>query len=518
MPTMVEGTLEALRAVYADVIQRIGDLGIDAGADDVKPVLEACTKLFEVEGPATEAVGEAQANASALLKTLESRGAMLEADGQKFPAEAYAYAPDAQKPGAWKLRMWADSKGPDVAMLATAAASLASGALAGSRTRIPLLEMAEVKRKIRNAYRGLNVPDAEIPQSVKETETRELLRAYTPLTEAAGDKGRATVIVIKAGFNASKDRFYPQEVLKRDFRIFEGLKMYSDHPSVSEEADRPERSIRDWVATLSEVAVDEHGTITGVAEIVENWMQEKLSGLRDKKMLSEMGVSIDAVGQASRGTIEGIETLVVESLVAGRSVDFVTEPGAGGIVTFYEADRSRDVDLIEVAALRERRPDLIAAIEAAVREQVEQEVKPMDELKAQLAEAERKLAEATGNTEVVTKERDTLQEKLNKAETDGLIATTAATVKEALDAATLPDAAKKRIAESWKDKTSDEGLKEAIAAEVTYIAELTESGKVKGMGKTTPSTDQSKADLRESFKRMNPHMTDAQLDIMVLNR
>ncbi|GAH40724.1 unnamed protein product, partial [marine sediment metagenome] len=75
---------------------------------------------------------------------------------------------------------------------------------------------------------------------------------FTPLTEAKFDKGRATVIVIKAGFNATEDRYYPAEMLKRDYKVFEGQKMYADHPTEQEDKDLPERSIKNtsWVAVI----------------------------------------------------------------------------------------------------------------------------------------------------------------------------------------------------------------------------------------------------------------------------
>ena len=100
---------------------------------------------------------------------------------------------------------------------------------------------------------------------VKEIETRERILNFVPLTEAKFEKGRATVTVIKAGFNSSEDRYYPADMLKRDFKVFEGMKMYADHPTEQEDKDRPERSIRDWVATLTEVTCDDGGTVTGVA-------------------------------------------------------------------------------------------------------------------------------------------------------------------------------------------------------------------------------------------------------------
>jgi len=104
----------------------------------------------------------------------------------------------------------------------------------------------------------------------------------------------------------------------------------------------------------------------------------KLATLRDKELLSEMGISINAVGKATESTIDDKKTLVIEELVACRSVDFVTEPGAGGIVTFYESDRSRDVDLIELSGLKEKRPDLVKLIEADIKAQITREVKTQD--------------------------------------------------------------------------------------------------------------------------------------------
>lgn len=163
------------------------------------------------------------------------------------------------------------------------------------------------------------------------------------MTEAKFDKGRATVVVIKAGFNATKDRYYPAEMLQRDFKIFEGQKMYADHPTETEERERPERSIREWVATLKDVTCDESGTVTGVADIIESWLMQKLASLRDKQMLSEMGISINAVGTASKAKVDGTDTLVIEKLERANSVDFVTEPGAGGQVTLYESEDRKSV-------------------------------------------------------------------------------------------------------------------------------------------------------------------------------
>jgi len=298
--------------------------------------------------------------------------------------------------------------------------------------------------------------------------------------------------------------------LKRDYKVFEGQKMYADHPTEQEDKELPERSIKNtgWVAVLKDVSCDETGVVTGVAEIIEPWLMTKLATLRDKELLSEMGISINAIGRASKATIDGKETLVIEELTGARSVDFVTEPGAGGIVTFYESDRSRDVDLVELSALKEKRPDLVKLIEADVRTQIIKEAKRM-------SEQEERITELEGQITTLTTERDALKEAALQAEKDKAKAEAQASIKEAVDKAELPDAAKERIIERFKDAESADGIAEAIQSEVDYIAKLSEAGKVKGLGPTKADSAKDHEALKESFKRANPDWTDEQLEIAV---
>ena len=377
--------------------------------------------------------------------------------------------------------------------------------------QIPAADLPAVKRKIRAEYRKLDVGPEEMPRWVKETETRERILDFVDLTEATFDKGRATVIVIKAGFNATEDRYYPAEMLRRDYGIFEGMKMYADHPTKEEDDARPERSIKDWVATLTEVKCDDKGTVTGIAEIVEPWLMSKLAALREKGMLSEMGISINALGWATKGTIEGKETLIVEKLDACRSVDFVTEPGAGGVVTLYESDRDQDIDLIELSTLKDKRPDLVKAIEATVRAEVTKEVK-------KAMENEERIKELEAELEDKTKELGDLKEAAEKAEKEKAIAEAQAIIKEAVDKAELPDAAKERLIERFKDAETADGIEEAITSETDYIAQLAEAGKVKGMGPSKTDPEADKKALTESVKKAHPDWDDEAVKTFVENR
>ena len=283
--------------------------------------------------------------------------------------------------------------------------------------------------------------------------------------------------------------------------------MYADHPTEAEDKALPERSIKNtgWVAVLKDVTCDEAGIVTGVAEIIEPWLMTKLATLRDKELLSEMGISINAVGKATESTIDNKKTLVIEELVACRSVDFVTEPGAGGIVTFYESDRSRDVDLIELSGLRDKRPDLVKLIEADIKAQITKEVKHR-------MESEDRIKELEGQNETLTTENTDLKTSISEAEKAKTKADAQASIKEAVDKAEgLPDAAKEKLIERFKDAETADGVTEAIQSEKDYIAKLSESSKVKGMGPSNVDPKVSHEKLVEAFKALGHSDAEAEI-------
>lgn len=504
-------TIDELQSTYSDIIQEAGRRNATLDSTRIKKIVELCQELLSSEGePEEEKTKEAFKEATSVLALLKEQAVMKTEDGEQYPAEAFAYVPDSEKPSTWKLRLWEDTEDKVTrAQLGRASAVLSPGGFSGQKVQIPSADLSAVKRKIRTEYKKLGVKDEEISPWVKEVETRERILNYIPLTEAKFDKGRATVIVIKAGFNATEDRYYPIEMLQRDYKIFEGQKMYADHPTDEEDKARPERSIKDWVATLSEVKCDENGVVTGIAEILEPWLMTKLASLREKDMLSEMGISINAVGNASKGTIDGKETLVIEKLIAAKSVDFVTEPGAGGIVTFYESDRSHDIDLIELSILKEKRPDLVKLIETNIRAEITKEVK-------KVMESEERIKELEGQITDLTTERDNLKEAAEKAEKEKAKAEAQAVIKEAVNKAELPDAAKERLVERFKDAETADGIEEAIQSEVDYIAKLSEAGKVKGLGETKSDPKKDREALKESFKRLG--MTDEEAETATVGR
>jgi hypothetical protein len=92
-------------------------------------------------------------------------------DGEDFPAAAFAYVPDSEKPSTWKLRLWDSiSQKETVAQVSRAATALTSAGFRGNQVDIPSEDLPKVKEKIRAAWRRVNGPDRELPTVLKEME------------------------------------------------------------------------------------------------------------------------------------------------------------------------------------------------------------------------------------------------------------------------------------------------------------------------------------------------------------
>lgn len=466
-------------------------------------ITDKLLELLEVEELTEATAAPVLVEADVLIAKLSEAAPAKTEDGVAFPKAAYAYAPDPEKSTTWKLRLWEDlEKKVTRVQLGRAAAALSPGGFRGQKVAIPSADLPAVKRKIRAEYRKLGVEDEEIPRWVKEAdEARQRIfeSCDIDIAEVTKDgiaKGVVPVRIIKPGFNTSKERFYSDQAVKDAAVIFEGAKMYSDHPTKEDEKQRPERSIRDWVATLHNTKVSSEGNAVGESHINAGWLKEKIQTLFEQGDLQHLGTSINAIGNGTKQTIEGIKTVLVERLVKSstQSVDFVTEAGAGGQAGLRESasDSIVDAELMDIATLREARPDLIEAIESNIREQIQTEVKAK-------MEAEDTIKELEEQVETLTTENASLKEEKAQAEKAKEKAEAQATIKDAVDKAELPDAAKTRLIEAHKDDDSAEGIDEVIKSEVKYIADLTESGKIKDLGPPGPVDEKVKEELEEGF-------------------
>ena len=162
--------------------------------------------------------------------------------------------------------------------------------------------------------------------------------------------------VIKPGWGSSG--YYAKEMLRRDGpTVFpRGTHMYVNHPTITEESERPERDLRDLGAVLLEGANWSDGPagpgLYAKAKVFEAFRPFL------KEASKFIGVSIHALGRGQAGEAEGREGLIIEKLLPSpfNSVDFVTKPGAGGqIVSALESASPIHMLLDEVELTAEER-------------------------------------------------------------------------------------------------------------------------------------------------------------------
>ena len=445
-----------------DIIALVCERNIDA--------IQADWDAFTESSPQKpEPTAEMVSGTAALFESMQKQPVVKYEAGHKFPPEAFAHVPDPEKPSTWKCRLW---ESPESGVKRKQLDSVIKEA-----------DTALIKARLRAEYRALDVAEHNIPKAVRENEPMERLlgREMVALAESAfdGDKGIVDITIIKKGFNLSEKRFYPWDMLQKCKGIFEGLKMFADHPTPNEERQIPERSVRSWVANLTNVADGPNGTLVGKAKIIEPWFKEKLALMKEQGLLHEMGISIVALGESVKAKVEGRDTMMIEKLVKGRSVDFVTYPGAGGRVECFESEDHpedlNDIELVDADRLREVRPDLVEIIESAAQTKVVKETTDMSvELEKEVAE----LKEA--NTGLTAKNKEQ-QESLDAQ----AVKEAKADVEKLINEAELPKATKAKLTEQFKEATTADGVKEAIEIESKYLDELKETGAVKELGGDT---------------------------------
>jgi hypothetical protein len=207
--------------------------------------------------------------------------------------------------------------------------------------------------------------------SAQESDTRQLTETWdrTDTRAEIDDAGNLRGIVVVEGLSANGNH-YTREALESGPTVFAGRPIYADHPTLTEERDRPERSVRDLVGRLPEAASDFY-----VEKITEGkfaghhalyYRNAKLSETADwLRTLIKEGIAGDqSINAEGRGRPDE-NRFVVEAFTAARSLDFVTQAAAGGR-GFVEAERSNQddtaMDSLTFEQLCESRPDIVDAI------------------------------------------------------------------------------------------------------------------------------------------------------------
>lgn len=305
----------------------------------------------------------------------------------------------------------------------------------------------------------------------EKNKPEEITGDYIQLIESAiKDDGTIPIKVIGPGWGSSG--YYSEEVLQRDAGIYtEGTKMYWNHPTASEDIERPERSLNDLAGILvSEGAYDPEGAsgpgVYASAKVFGQF-QEQLTD-----MAPHIGLSHIAMGKATTGEAEGQTGTIIESLNTAQSIDFVTSPGAGGeIIQLFESARNN------------------------------KSLKPIN----QMAEPNKELNQLKESNRILSEENNRLKE--------GQVLESARNyVESKLKESDLPDITKARLLDSLSKNPEvteageldqlkfGESVKKGIEDEISYLAKLTESGKITGMGSSGDAEEADNTKLEESNK------------------
>lgn len=337
-----------------------------------------------------------------------------------------------------------------------ALSSAIGGALDAFRTRI---EADAGQLYSRDPYAEPMPADA--PGAISEA--ADLDGAFVPLVERALRRdGTIPVKLIQPGWGSSG--YYSAEVLRRDGpKVFTPkVKMYWNHPTSVEEAERPEGDLNALAAELVSGARWDEGGPAGPGLYADAKVfapyQEAVN-----ELAPHIGVSIRASGRAVSGEAEGRKGAIIQEIASARSVDFVTSPGAGGrIIEMFEAARANRYQAEDVSS--------------------EEETTVSEAMQQQLQEAQTRLAQ-------VEQQNARLQEALLLREAQEM-------VSRELIKHSLPVMTQQRLYDqlSGQPTLTEAGqldrtafalrINEAVQAEVSYLATVAGygAGRIEGMG------------------------------------
>ena len=266
----------------------------------------------------------------------------------------------------------------------------------------------------------------------------KLHESFSPEASSLGD-GKYRIRIIVPGQGSSG--IYTAENLAESAPLFKaGTEMFIDHPTETEEWERPERSIRDYAGVfLEDATVGEDGALYTVCKV--------FSGVNEliKDKWEHIGVSINAWCADPIS-----ENGIVPPIAGVRSVDFVTTPGAGGaIIDLLESNRN-DNYVKEAGMDKEiesKFDELKASLIEALNSKLEAAVAIIQEAKAQepteeasvdvdsVLEAGRKIAESGLPEAAIVRVREAVKAG---ADVDSALESERAYLKEAVAATATP--------------------------------------------------------------------------------
>lgn len=266
----------------------------------------------------------------------------------------------------------------------------------------------------------------------------KLHESFSPEASSLGD-GKYRIRIIVPGQGSSG--IYTAENLAESAPLFKaGTEMFIDHPTETEEWERPERSIRDYAGVfLEDATVGEDGALYTVCKV--------FSGVNEliKDKWEHIGVSINAWCADPIS-----ENGIVPPIAGVRSVDFVTTAGAGGAITDLLESNRNDNYVKEAGMDKEiesKFDELKASVIEALSSKLEAAMATIQEAKAEepteeasvdvdsVLEAGRKIAESGLPEAAIVRVREAVKAG---ADVDSALESERAYLKEAVAATATP--------------------------------------------------------------------------------
>lgn len=323
----------------------------------------------------------------------------------------------------------------------------------GTQEKVSVEFVAQEANRIREKFENLFKPNADIVEIVSKVKFD--VKEASSLSDT---ERKIPIVIIEAGKNFSKRRYYPKSTIQEASPLFAGLKMFINHPTDAEERARPERDLKDWVSTITESWYDpELGASRGIAHVHDVWLWEHL---KDPVFRENIGISINASGKRYTKEIDGEQTEVIEKIFQPQSVDWVTEPGARGRVAYLKESQQKEGDAemlktVTLKELKEQRQDLINEV---------------------LAES--KAATQSEKDQAVREAVAPLNARISELENKDKKAAQKAKVTSLVEASKLPAKAKQKLIESLsvslyetEEKLAD-AVKVAVESELAYLKEV----------------------------------------------
>lgn len=243
--------------------------------------------------------------------------------GQKLPASAYAYVPDANSPSTWKLRI------DDLRHVAGSIAALGPGGFRGQKVTIPANAVASVKAKVREAWLKFN-PDktvADVPPPIRKSlgdalsEVRWPLDVFEQLEEEIGKAEEAA---------QSFDEVVTERTVRREMwqlmdALSESVGSILEDDTVTDKGSAVKDSLSQFVDAMSTMMVGKSDREGKTMSLTKAELEEKVVELEKKQ--EETTAALEKANEELKASTEANSALKKSAEELQKSLDEVKKSG-----------------------------------------------------------------------------------------------------------------------------------------------------------------------------------------------